>query len=72
MDWHTTGDREELVLALDGRVELEWGPAVRPPQRVPLPAGRCAWLDRAVRHRVVNRTRRLARYVYITASAAGC
>jgi mannose-6-phosphate isomerase-like protein (cupin superfamily) len=65
MDWHSTQHREELLIALDGtlRVELAAG---QHPRAVPLRAGECTFLPPRTLHRVINRSRRIARYVYVT------
>lgn len=66
MDWHSTREREELLVMLEGRVRLELDPSRRV-SRVPLRAGECAWLPPQTMHRVVNRSMTAARYVYVTA-----
>ena len=66
MDWHSTGSREELLIGLGGRVQVEVRTASRK-RRVGLPAGRCALLPRDTWHSVVNRSMRKARYLYVTA-----
>ena len=68
MPWHSTRAREELLLVLQGRVIVEAGSSPRMIRRVTLGAGRCLFLPRETPHRVVNRSRALARYLYITAS----
>ncbi len=66
VDWHTTGAREEVLILLVGAIRVELMPHRRPRTSLTLSAGRCAFLPRRVRHRVVNRSRRVARYLYIT------
>ncbi len=73
VEWHTTGEREELLVAVGGSVDVEaqddW-PAGRRGlrlRRVRLKAGSCLFLPQGTRHRVVNRSPRLARYLYVTA-----
>ena len=66
MDWHSTGAREELLIALEGRVRVER----RSRERVgamALAAGLSLFLPSHTRHRVVNRSGTTARYIYITA-----
>ena len=67
MPWHSTRAREELLLAFQGRVIVEAGLSSRRIRRVILGAGRCLFLPRETPHRVVNRSRALARYLYISA-----
>ena len=67
MDWHSNGAREELLIALTGRVHLEAQTALRRVRRVALSAGQCALLPNETRHRVVNRSTVEARYLYVTA-----
>ena len=68
MDWHSTREREELLVMLEGRVQLELRLSRRTSQ-VPLRAGECAWLPPHTLHRVVNRSAVPARYVYVTGRA---
>ena len=70
MAWHSTRDREELLVALSGQLQLEYcGSRTASPHacRRSLRAGQCAFLPRVTLHRVVNRSRTLAAYLYITA-----
>ena len=67
MGWHSTGPREELLLALAGRVRIEVQPRRRRAQSVALTVGQCAFLPTRTPHRVVNQSRSIARYLYITA-----
>ena len=66
MAWHSTRSREELLIMLTGRVQVEVeGRSGH--QRVGLSAGACARLPQRTRHRIVNRSTATARYVYVTA-----
>ena len=75
MDWHSTGSREELVIALAGRVQVHT--AKTPPafcgagccDVAVVRAGQCAFLPRETFHCVINRSAKQARYLYVTASA---
>ena len=69
VDWHTTGTREEVLVILGGAIRLELQPSFDSLRslRMTLSAGRCAFVPRGVRHRVVNRSSRAARYLYFTA-----
>ena len=66
MDWHSTRNREELLIALHGVMRLE----VLPRGGLTLRAGESTFLPPRTRHRVVNRSRRIARYVYVTGGRA--
>ena len=66
VDWHTTGLREELLLAVDGRVEVELLVAPDKIRRVTLEAGQSLFLPSQLTHRVINRSTRIAGYVYVT------
>jgi mannose-6-phosphate isomerase-like protein (cupin superfamily) len=68
MDWHSTQRREELLIAMAGTVHLE-ADAGGTTRRVSVKAGQCAWLPPHTRHRVVNRFRLSAAYVYVTGAA---
>ena len=68
MDWHSTGSREELLIALVGRVQVEVRTASRK-RRAGLQAGPCALLPQGTWHSVVNRSMRTARYLYVTAGS---
>jgi mannose-6-phosphate isomerase-like protein (cupin superfamily) len=66
MGWHSTGRREELVILLAGRVRLDVDTSAQI-ARWSLRAGECAFIPPETPHRVVNRSRTLARYLYVTA-----
>jgi mannose-6-phosphate isomerase-like protein (cupin superfamily) len=67
IEWHSTDEREELLLVLSGTLSLE----IETPQRRRalrrLAAGAALYLPSRVRHRVRNRSRRRLVYVYVTA-----
>lgn len=65
MEWHTTGEREELLLGVAGRVRIDVGTR----RRIVLGAGQSLFLPRGTRHRVVNASRAAGVYVYVTGSA---
>ena len=67
MDWHSTRSREELIIALAGRVSLEVQSTARIGHRIPLRTGQCVFLPTQTLHRVVNRSRAKAQYLYVTA-----
>ena len=67
MDWHSTHAREELLVALGGRVRVEVRGPSQKTRGFLLAAGRCAFLPRGTLHRLVNRSSTAARYLYITA-----
>jgi quercetin dioxygenase-like cupin family protein len=72
--WHSTGEREELLLGLAGRLALELRPRASGGRlrRLALAADESIFLPAGTWHRVVNRSARAARYLYITGlSAAG-
>ena len=66
MDWHSTGSREELLIALAGRVQVEVRTVSRR-RRAGLRVGQCVFLPQGTRHCVVNRSASKARYLYVTA-----
>jgi mannose-6-phosphate isomerase-like protein (cupin superfamily) len=66
MPWHSTEDREELLIALAGRVHIEAEPSNGCSARIILKAGECAWLPSRTPHTVHNRSRNTARYLYVT------
>ena len=66
MEWHSTRSREELLIVLAGRVQVEVE-GLSGAQHVGLNAGACARLPQRTRHRIVNRSTSTARYVYVTA-----
>ena len=66
MPWHSTENREELLIALAGRVYVKVErPGGRCAQTM-LNAGECVLLPRRTLHTVRNRSRRTARYLYVT------
>ena len=68
MEWHSTRDREELLIVLEGWVELDVATSRRTRRRR-VPAGCAAFLGARTEHRVLNRSARPAAYVYVTAPA---
>ena len=69
MDWHSTRAREELLVALRGSLRLEVQDARRRIRLTPLRAGQCAFVPSQTVHRIINRSRAQADYIYITAPA---
>jgi len=67
MGWHSTRSREELLILLAGRADLEAESPAHRVRRVTLRAGQCAWLAPRTVHRVVNRSALAASYLYVTA-----
>jgi len=68
MDWHSTRAREELLIALAGRVDLEIRLSARRVRRLSLGQHQSVFLPAQTLHRVVNRSETPARYIYVTAS----
>ena len=69
MAWHSTQGREELLLVLQGSVQLEVQTSQRRAHRERLTVGQCAFVLSQVLHRTVNRSRNPIRYLYVTAPA---
>ena len=71
MAWHSTEGREELLLVVGGEVEVQISrrPSRSHPRRRALRKGQCAFLPARTHHRVVNRSRAPARYLYVTGAA---
>ena len=65
MDWHSTHGREELLIGLNGRVEVEVRVGVGRTRRLALKKGQSSFLPAQTLHRVVNRSSASARYLYI-------
>jgi len=59
---HSTGEREELILVLDGEATL-----LSEGTAMPVPAGHAAYVPPDTRHDVENRTGGALAYVYVTA-----
>ena len=68
MAWHTTGNREELLIVLAGRLRLEAQWPRRLTKRV-VHAGECLFVPQGLPHRVVNAFSTTVRYLYVTGSA---
>ena len=66
MEWHSTRHREELLILLTGRVRIDVDASAQI-TRWSLRAGECAFIPPETPHRVVNRSRTIARYLYVTA-----
>ena len=67
VNWHSTGRREEVVLAVRGTLWLEYEQHAHRVRSLTLSAGECVFLSQAVRHRVINRSGRTTHYLYLTA-----
>ncbi len=67
MDWHSTGNREEVLIALAGTLHLETEDGSRVVKTTRLRAGECAFLPTRTRHQVTNRSRGVVHYLYLTA-----
>ncbi len=59
---HTTENREELVVVLEGALVL-----IGPDGKHPLKVGQAAFIPLDTVHNVINRTRKQARYMYVLA-----
>ncbi len=70
MDWHSTQARQELLIMLRGRVCVEIQQASRRIRRVVLNVPQSLLLSPRMVHRVVNRSRTPAGYIYVTAPTA--
>jgi mannose-6-phosphate isomerase-like protein (cupin superfamily) len=68
MAWHSTRDREELILVVAGRVVVQVKQAGRG-RRAVVTQGRCLFLGARTEHAVLNDSRRAAQYVYVTAAS---
>lgn len=66
MGWHSTGRREELLVALGGSVHVEYRNGRGRTHATTLHAGQCAFIPSGVWHRVVNRAKQASRYLYVT------
>jgi len=66
MGWHSTLAREELLIALEGRFDVDIQRSRGGRRTVRLRDGQCLLLPRQTLHRVVNRSRAGARYLYVT------
>ena len=66
VDWHSTDRREEILIAVGGRLWLEREDPSGRVRIATLAEGQCAFIPSGVRHRVVNRSRRSSRYLYLT------
>ena len=69
IDWHSTKDREELLLVIQGEVVLSVGQAMGKMQNKHLKQGQGIFLPKTTRHCVVNRSRHASQYVYVTGRA---
>ena len=66
MACHSTGTREELLIAVAGRLVVEARPSARETRRIAMQRGQALFLPRHTPHTVVNRSRARAAYLYIT------
>lgn len=67
VEWHSTDVREELLIAVQGTLCVERENGRRRVISTNLRAGQCAFLPCSTVHRVVNRSRKVAHYLYVTA-----
>ena len=66
MNWHSTHRREELILVLRGQVRVVCDVGARM-REMRVTAGQSLLVPQRTRHRVVNPSRSIAQYVYVTA-----
>ena len=66
MAWHSTGAREEVLIAVAGAVLVERRSSDGRVRRLPLRAGEALFLPRQTAHQVRNAGARAARYIYVT------
>jgi len=71
VDWHSTHAREELLIALTGQMVLEIQSRAHRATRIVLRAGQCLFLPCQTEHRVINRSRANAHYLYVTGPTDG-
>ena len=70
IDWHSTNkDREELLLVIQGEVDLSVGRAMGKTQNRHLKQGQGIFLPKTTRHCVMNHSRRASQHVYVTGRA---
>ena len=69
MEWHSTRTREELLLVLMGRLQLEARASSGRMRTLTLTSGEYAVIPSQTWHRLRNRSRARARYLYVTALA---
>ena len=69
MDWHTTADRQEILLALEGVIVVRYKSSTGSERRMRLPAGRALFLPQGIEHCVQNFDADEALYVYVTGPA---
>ena len=69
MAWHSTGRREELVLAIAGSLVVAVMDCADRMRRISLCAGEGVFLPRATRHAVMNASAQAASYIYVTGRA---
>ena len=67
IEWHSTRRREEVLLVFRGAISLERCSDGERIRTMTLSAGRLAFIPAQTWHRVVNRSRRQAHYIYLTA-----
>ena len=69
IDWHSTRTREELLIALEGRCEVDIQRPRGTQRTIRLQHSQCLLLPSQTLHRVVNESTKPVRYLYITAPA---
>ena len=69
MDWHSTREREELLIVLSGTMRVQVARANGTTAGIRLRQGQTLFLPKATRHRVMNRTRATTDYIYVTGAA---
>ena len=69
MDWHSTGEREELLLVIAGSVVVSVKYLAKSGRRIPLCFGEGIFLPKATMHTVMNKSGKMTTYLYITGRA---
>ena len=63
VEWHSTRQREELLLGVAGSVRIDYGDERT--RSMIMAAGQCVFLPPGTPHRVVNVSSSAAHYIYV-------
>ena len=63
---HSTGQREELLIVLDGRLRVEAESPTKARRRLAVTDGQAVFLPKRTPHAVINASKARAMYLYVT------
>jgi quercetin dioxygenase-like cupin family protein len=65
MAWHSTQGREELIIAVSGKIHVQIN-SIKRTESILIRQGQCIFIPKNTEHRVLNKSQGTSRYLYVT------